>query len=105
MISKGTFQALKNSFFINVFLDIYHCRQNGMFFRQRGKLVVNFDNMTTDQKHCRMCKRRGVSHILARKRGVSFTLFKKLLENSIFSPITGEGHTPGTPYAGSATGG
>ena len=23
-----------------------------MFFRQRGKLVVNSDDMTTDQKHC-----------------------------------------------------
>ena len=45
----------------------------------------------------------GVSHILAEKRGVSFTLLKKMHENSIFSPITG-GRTPGTPYAGSATG-
>ena len=33
----------------------------------------------------------GVSHILVEKRGVSFTLFKKMLENSIFSPITGGG--------------
>ena len=33
-------------------MSIYHCRQNGMFFRQRGKLVVNSDDMTTDQKHC-----------------------------------------------------
>ena len=33
----------------------------------------------------------GVSHILAEKRGVSFTLFKKMHENSIFSPITGGG--------------
>ena len=47
----------------------------------------------------------GVSHILAEKSGVSFTLFKKMHENSIFSPITegGGGRTPGTPYAGSAT--
>ena len=45
----------------------------------------------------------GVSHILAEKRGVSFTLSKKMHENSIFSPITG-GRTPGTPYAGFATG-
>ena len=33
----------------------------------------------------------GVSHILAEKRGVRFTLFKKMHENSIFSPITGGG--------------
>ena len=33
----------------------------------------------------------GVSHILAEKRGVSFTLFKTMHENSIFSPITGGG--------------
>ena len=26
-------------------------RQNAMFFRQEGKLVVNSDDMTTDQKH------------------------------------------------------
>ena len=31
----------------------------------------------------------GVSHILAEKRGVDFTLFKKMHENSIFSPTTG----------------
>ena len=31
----------------------------------------------------------GVSHILAEKRGVSFTLFKKMHVNSIFSLITG----------------
>ena len=45
----------------------------------------------------------GVSHILAENRGVSFTLFKKMHENSIFLPMTG-GRMPGTPYAGSATG-
>ena len=44
----------------------------------------------------------GVSHILAEKGGVGFTLLKKMNENSIFSLITG-GRTPGTPYAGSAT--
>ena len=33
----------------------------------------------------------GVSHILAEKRGVSFTLFKKLHENAIFSPRRGGG--------------
>ena len=33
----------------------------------------------------------GVSHILAEKRGVSFTLFQKMHENSIFSPRTGGG--------------
>ena len=46
----------------------------------------------------------GVSHILAEKRGVSFTLLKKMHANAIFSLITGGGgRTPGTPYAGSAT--
>ena len=39
----------------------------------------------------------GVSHLLAEKRGVSFTLLKKMHENTIFSPIKGG-------YAGSATG-
>ena len=33
----------------------------------------------------------GVSHILAEKRGVSFTLFKKMHENAIFPPIRGGG--------------
>ena len=33
----------------------------------------------------------GVSHILAEKRGVSFTLFKKMHENAIFSPKKGGG--------------
>ena len=33
----------------------------------------------------------GVSHILAEKRGVSFTLLKKMHENAIFSPIRGGG--------------
>ena len=48
----------------------------------------------------------GVSHILAEKRVVSFTLFKKMHENAIFLSIMGGGgggRTPGTPYAGSAT--
>ena len=36
----------------------------------------------------------GVSHILAEKKGVSFTLFKKMQENAIFSPIRGGGRTP-----------
>ena len=31
----------------------------------------------------------GMSHILAENRGVSFTLVKKMHENSIFSPKTG----------------
>ena len=39
----------------------------------------------------------GVSHILAEKRGVSFTLFKNMHENSIFLPIMGGG-----AYAGYA---
>ena len=33
----------------------------------------------------------GVSHILAEKRGVSFTLFKKMHVNAIFSPRRGGG--------------
>ena len=33
----------------------------------------------------------GVSHILAEKRGVSFTLFQKMHENAIFSLRTGGG--------------
>ena len=33
----------------------------------------------------------GVSHLLAEKRGVSFTLLKKMHENTIFSPIKGGG--------------
>ena len=52
----------------------------------------------TDQE----CARGGgASHISAEKSGVSFTLFKKMHENSIFPQITGVGRTPGTPYAGS----
>ena len=47
-------------------------------------------------------KRGGLSHILAEKRGVSFTLFQKMHENAIFSPIRGGGRTPGTPYDGPA---
>ena len=50
-----------------------------------------------------MCKRMGRKPHFRRKRGASFTFFKKMRENSIFSPITGGGRTPGTPYAGSAT--
>ena len=34
-----------------------------------------------------------VSHILAEKRGVSFTLFQKMHENAMFSPIRGEART------------
>ena len=46
----------------------------------------------------------GVNHILAEKRGVSFTFFLKMHENAIFSLKTGGGgRTPATPYAGSAT--
>ena len=41
----------------------------------------------------------GISHILAEKRGVSFTLLKKMHKNLIFSPITGGG---GGAYAGYA---
>ena len=33
----------------------------------------------------------GVSHLLAEKRGVSFTLLKKMHENTKFSPIKGGG--------------
>ena len=39
---------------MDLVIHVYHCRQNGMFFRQGGggELVVNSDDMTTDQKHC-----------------------------------------------------
>ena len=37
VISKGTFQALKNSFFFHFFLDIYHCRQNRICFSSEGE--------------------------------------------------------------------
>ena len=33
----------------------------------------------------------GVSQILTEKKGVGFTLFQKMHENAIFSPITGGG--------------
>ena len=62
------------------------------------------------QGHCcivaypECAKGGGVSHILTEKRGVSFTLSQKMHENAIFPPIRGGGRTPGTPYAGSATG-
>ena len=46
---------------------------------------------------------RGVSHVLAEKRGVGFSLIKNMHENAIFSQRRGGGRTPGTPYAGSAT--
>ena len=45
----------------------------------------------------------GVNHILAEKRGVSFTFFLKMHENAIFSLKRGGGRTLATPYAGSAT--
>ena len=51
MISKGTFQALEKVIFHFCFLDIYHCRQNGMFFRHRGKLVVNSDDIVKSGIH------------------------------------------------------
>ena len=47
VISKGTNLALKNTIF-----SLFFCRQNEMFFCHGGKLVVNSDVMTTDQKHC-----------------------------------------------------
>ena len=41
---------------------------------------------------CPECTRGGgVSHILAEKKGVSFTLSPKMHENAIFSPIWGGG--------------
>ena len=54
------------------------------------------DALTVTDPEC--ARGRGVSHILAEKRGVSFTLFKKMHGNSIFSPITGGGGA----YAGYA---
>ena len=44
-----------------------------------------------------MCKRRGRKPHFGWKRIVSFTLFQKMHENAIFSPIRGGGRTPGTP--------
>ena len=49
----------------------------------------------------------GVRHILAEKRGGSFTFFQKMHENAISSPRAvggGGGRKPGTPYAKSASG-
>ena len=48
----------------------------------------------------------GVSHILAEKRGVSFTFFQKNAWKCNIFTKKGGGRTPGTPYtpyAGSAT--
>ena len=46
----------------------------------------------------------GVSHILAEKRGVSLTIFQKKCMKMQYFHKEGGGRTPGTPYAGSATG-
>ena len=47
--------------------------------------------------------RGGVSHILAEKRGVSFTLFPQMHKNAKIFTNEGGGRTPAPPYAGSAT--
>ena len=58
--------------------------------------------MTVADSEC--ARGGGVSHILAEKRCVSYTLFQKMHENAIFPPRKGGGgRTPGTSYAGSAT--
>ena len=67
-------------------------------------LIIPTMSMWGDSGVSRMCKRRGRKPPFGWKRGVSFTLLKKMHENTIFSPIKGGGRTPGTPYAGSATG-
>ena len=59
-------------------------------------LFVLFAHYYTVCGGSRMCKRRGhshklVSHILAEKGFVSFTLLKKMQENAIFSPIRRRG--------------
>ena len=56
------------------------------------KSVMNFSVMLLDLNsggYPEYARRWGISHILADKGGVSFTLFKKMHENSIVSPITG----------------
>ena len=57
-------------------------------------LVQHCTNAVADPE----CARGGgVSHILAEKRGVSFTLFKKMHENLIFFPNNGGGGGGGRP--------
>ena len=55
LISKVTFQALKQLIFHYFFLDTVYIivvRMECFFVRGGGgKLVVNSDDMTTDQKH------------------------------------------------------
>ena len=53
VISKGTFQALKQLIFHYFFLDTVYIIVVRMecFFVRGGKLVVNSDDMTTDQKY------------------------------------------------------
>ena len=72
-----------------------------MGFSGTPDIVVWPESITVADPGC--ARGGGVSHILAEKRGVSFTSFKKMHENAIFPPITGGGRTPGSPYAGSAT--
>ena len=72
--------------------------------KKQNKYIVTLLQLSVADPEC--ARGGGVSHILAEKRGVSFTLFKmKMHENLIFSLIAGGGgrRTPGTPYAGSAT--
>ena len=42
VIFKGTFQALKTYIFHKKILDIYHCRQNGMFFSSKREACRQF---------------------------------------------------------------
>ena len=68
------------------------------------RVIIVIVMQTTFSGESRMCMRRGVNHILAKKKGVNFTFFLKLHENAIFSLMRwGGGRKPATPYAGSAT--
>ena len=65
-----------------------------------GRFIFVYPYIITNSVADPECARGGgVSHILAEKRGVSFTLFQKMHENAIFSPRT-EGE--GGAYAGYA---
>ena len=66
-------------------------RPNSPSVRKTISKVPNFQRELTIVAYPECARGGGVSHILAEKRGVSFTVLKKMHENSIFSPIRGEG--------------
>ena len=63
----------------------YTCFEYDSF---RYRLSIHVGSISGGSK---MCKRRGREPHFGKKRGVSFTLFQKMHENAIFSPITGGG--------------